>query len=355
MPELRTVRWQWIFADEAHKIKNRTTKRFKAFQQLESHRIVLVTASPFSNNPAEVWALLKVCRPDWFGSYWRFYELFVDYTVHFKGFREVRGMRNPDLLAYTLAGFMLRRYKTDVGVHLPPKTHTTMPLRLLDRQIELYNQMAQEMLMLLESGEELEATTIVAQITRLRQVVSGTATLEDTDVSCKLDAILDILAERPDSKVVVFAQFRATVKALTNRLLHFGIPSVSFMGGVPPHEVATIVEAFQTDPTLRVLISTTGAGGESHTFTAADTVIFVEQHWNPDRQLQAEDRIHRIGQTKPVQIIKLHCPQTIDDTVVAILERKLAMTDKVLRHVILRDLTSFMKLYGGAVAISEQR
>lgn len=346
MPVLESIQWQWLMADEAHKVKNRETQRFKAIKKLRTNRLVLVTASPRSNHAAELWTLLNLCRPDWFTSYWRFYELFVDYTKHWMGYRQVQGDRNPDLLAYVLSGFMRRCYKEDVGQWLPAKTHTRLPLQLTPRQQVMYSQMAKEMLVQLESGEELEAMVVVAQITRLRQITSGSSTLEDTDHSCKLDAVMALIAERLDRKTVVFTQFRPTVDALMDRLVDAKIEASSLMGGMNTKSVAHIVAEFQDNPRPRVLVATTGAGGESHTLTAADTVIFVEQHWNPERQAQAEDRVHRIGQANPVQIITLYCPGTIDDVVENTNLRKLSMSDKVLHHAILADLQAFLSLYG---------
>jgi SNF2 family DNA or RNA helicase len=90
----------------------------------------------------------------------------------------------------------------------------------------------------------------------------------------------------------------------------------------------------------RVLVCTLQAGGVGLNLTGASTAIFIEKHWNPVTQVQAEDRIHRIGQTEKVHIISLVCPGTVDDLVERILTQKIKMVDAVLQEAFIDALCS---------------
>jgi len=146
------------------------------------------------------------------------------------------------------------------------------------------------------------------------------------------------MAQDMDESLVVFTQFRPTVKALCARLARANVPYVHIMGGMPSEFVATQVRAFQEGTGRRVFVATMQAGGVGLTLHAARTLIFVGKHYNPARQEQAADRIHRIGQRNAVQIIGLHCPGTVDDLVERILQRKLAMTAEVLQPALIQHL-----------------
>lgn len=337
MPELQHGGWKWIVADEAHRVKNRKTKTWQAFKKLNAPRVILMTATPFANNASEVWTLLNYVRPDEYSSFWRFYDMYVHWKTSYLGFKQVLGVRNPKLLQRELAPYMLRRLKVDVAADLPEKIHTTIPLGLTPRQRSLYRDLRQEAIALLESGVELTVVNAISLMTRLRQIVSTTATLEATDHSTKLDAAVELIQDLAPEKVVVFAQFRNTVDALCARLDRAKVSNLKMMGGMGAEHVDSVVKGFQEED-ARVLVATMATGGEGLTLTAANTLMFIEKHYNPARQLQAEDRIHRIGQTKTCNIISLHCNRTVDDTVARILSRKEEDFNKVLVEQLIEDL-----------------
>jgi len=341
MPQLRDVIWDWIVCDEAHRVKNRKTQVFGALNRLKSSRMALLTGTPLANHPAELWTLLHLVEPGKYTSYWRFFEMYVDYQVDFWGHRDIRGVRYPKLLRRELAPRMLRRSKEQCLPQLPAKAYKTIPLILSGRQELMYKGMAREMLVELEGGEVLEAPSVIAMITRLRQITSTTATIDETDHSAKLEAVMDIVNDFGE-KVVVFAQFRNTVSALCRRLIRAGIPYSLVWGGMTPESVSEQVRNFQ-DGDSRVFVGTTEAGGVGLTLTAARTLVFIDKHWNPARQAQAEDRIHRIGQDNAVQIISLHCKGTVDDLVEDVLQKKLRMTAEILQPELVKHLKEVVK------------
>ena len=351
---LGSIYWDWIIVDEGHRfLANRKTITFNAVKRLKRRRIVILTGTPYGNNPAEIWTLLNLIEPKRYTSYWRFFELYVDYFEDDYVGRKITGIRNADLLRRELAPRMAMRKKADVGINLPSKDHQEIPLTMEEKQLRLYVKMAREGLITLETpedaDEDAEETTITADttlavMTRLRQIVSTPATLGFADNSIKLDAAMDIIQGTKEG-VVVFAMFRATVEALYERLTRIGIPALCLMGGVQTEDLAK-AEKGLLNGTIRVVIGTISFAGIGLNLNGASIVIFVDKHFNPNWQHQAEDRVHRIGQTKDVLVLALYCPGTIDDLVNAILERKISMQEPILRQRLIEELDGFITRYG---------
>ncbi len=353
-PNLSSTLWDWIIVDEGHRfLANRKTITFNAVKRLKRRRIVILTGTPYGNDPAEIWTLLNLIEPKRYTSYWRFFELYVDYFEDDDVGRKITGIRNADLLRRELAPRMAMRKKADVGIDLPSKEHQEIPLKMEERQLRLYVKMAREGRLILETqgevGEDAEETAVYAStplaiMTRLRQILSTPATLGFADTSIKLDAAMDII-QGTDEGVVVFAMFRATVDALYERLQRVGIPALCLMGGVQTEDLAK-AEKGLLDGTIRVVIGTISFAGIGLNLNGASIVIFVDKHFNPNWQHQAEDRVHRIGQTKDVLVLALYCPGTIDDLVNAILERKIGMQEPILRQRLIEELDGFIARYG---------
>jgi SNF2 family DNA or RNA helicase len=340
---LQLYLFDWIIADEAHRIKNRETKAFKALESLHSRGMILATATPMGNEPGELWAPLHIADPDNFTSYWRFYSMYTDVetTKSWKSggreFKKVTGIKNSIALRKDLAPRMIRHLKKDVLTQLPPKTYKTIPVDMTHEQYRMYVEMALDGITLLTDGSSLESMHAMTTMLRLRQILSTTYTLDSTDSSGKLDAVMDIVADSGE-KLLVFCQFRRTVEALQQRLKKAGVGFITVWGGMDTEEVAQCVKDFQSRSDVQVALATIQAGGVGLTLTAAHTAVFVEKHYNPAYQEQAEDRIHRITQSKQVDIITINVPQSVDDLVEQILQRKVAMTEEALRPILLAHL-----------------
>jgi len=330
--------WDWMICDEAHRIKNRRTRTYAAISHLMFTGLILATGTPMSNEPGELWSLLHLMSPSEFPAYWRFYEMYTNYRINFFGGKEVLGVKNSKLLRRELAPRMLRRTKKEFLPQLPDKTYKTVPVLMTHKQLKMYKQMVKESIVQLESGETLDAVGAIVVIMRLQQILSTTATLDEFDSSGKLDAACELIADAAEeTKIVVFTKFRKTVEALSRRLDKGNIKHVTIMGGMRGG-VTPVVEELQTNDEVRVAVCTLQAAGEGLTMTAATKVIFLEKHYNPSTQQQAEDRVHRITQEKAVQIISVVCEGTVDDFVQGILDRKSQMTHKVMGTELLEHL-----------------
>ena len=344
MPELQSGGWNWILADEAHRAKNRKTALWKAFSRIRTNRLVLITGTPFSNSPDELWALLHLLHPKQWASYWRFYEMYTAYELSWNGkFRVPLGVKNEKYLVRDLAPVMIQRTKKACLPQLPAKLYTTIPVSLTKTQKVMYRDMARFYIAELADGDELIALNAISRLLRLRQIVSTTATIDQTDSSGKLDAIVDLITDAPrGTPYVVFSEFRATVAALEERLRQKKILCAKLWGGMSQEDIGDIVSRFQSGEGIDVLLATASTGGVGLTLTRAQTIIFVEKHYNPARQTQAEDRIHRIGQQGQCHIISTLCPGTVDDLVEKILTRKSKMSAAVLQQELLQNLRGYL-------------
>jgi SNF2 family DNA or RNA helicase len=342
MPILAQVPWDWIIADEAHAIKNPSTKTHRAFNKLEAERKILVTATPGSNNPGELWALLHAVQPKFYPNYQMFRDIYVE-EIHVGRGRKVVDVRYKELLERELVVPMIRRLKSEVEVELPEKTFQRIPLNLTEDQVRLYKQMAVELAMEIDGGVILKAPNAAAKIVRLREIVSGLATLPGgRDISAKLDVAVDIIMDRQPRSTVVFSVFRQTVFALAARLQAQGIECSILVGGMKPDLIELAKQDFQSGKT-QVFIATIRAGGVGLTLTAADMLLFIERDWNPAMQDQAVDRIHRLGQKNACLIADLYVAHTVDALVDMNLENKLSMQEGIITREIRKSVADSLK------------
>ncbi len=137
---------------------------------------------------------------------------------------------------------------------------------------------------------------------------------------------------RSASKCLIFAQFTQSLDIVEQYLFEPHMPSLQYLrldGRVPTNSRQSIVERFNNDDNIKVLLLTTKVGGLGLNLTGADTVILLEPDWNPFIDIQAQDRAHRIGQTKAVNIYRLITSDTIEEKMMELQRRKKAISDAV--------------------------
>jgi SNF2 family DNA or RNA helicase len=255
----------------------------------------------------------------------------------------------------------IRRIKSVVLPQLPQKIYSTRyakmetPAGSKTKQGVAYDSMRKEMLAALDTGV-LMASSPLVQATRLCQFASAygelvsTGELDDmgvpktglmlSDPSCKADALEEILLEVGDEQVVVFAESKQLINLCYNRLVAetgkkdgpmFGWKLGLITGDVPDYQRAENVRLFQAGE-MKVLLLTLAAGGEGLTLTAASTAVFLQRSFNAVQNVQAEDRIHRIGQdADSVTIIDVITEGTIEERVRDVLMTKAGMLEEIAR------------------------
>jgi len=290
--------------DEAHYLKTRGTKRTAAVLKAgAASRCVykwFLTGTPVLNRPVELYPILKSTAPEVIAPYDTYDEFTRRFcNAFFDGFQMVvKGSSNEADLAARLTSrdnpshqpFMLRRLKKDVLKELPDKIYQILAIpaksadirKAIEKELTWSHEDAKHQVFSQEGGE----------IARLRHALALS----------KLDAAAEHLENLllESQKIVVFAYHRDVIQQLAGRLV--GYNPVVITGETPAVQRQRNVDAFQSDPQIRLFIGQIQAAGTGLTLTASSNVVFVESSWVPGEIDQATDRCHRIGQKESVLV-----------------------------------------------------
>ncbi|MHA6626906.1 DEAD/DEAH box helicase [Pseudonocardia sichuanensis] len=365
---LLALRARTVVADEVHKIKGQATEQSRAVRRLagKARGFIGLSGTPITHHPGDLWPALMSLEPGAWPSRERWVARYC-WTVQGDYAATVLGLRDdaePEFRT-ALLGRHRRVAKADVLAELPPKVYSVRTVELPTEWRKAYDSLESQMLAELPDGTELSVMGVLAQLTRLAQLSSAAADIETTTEtvdegglvyekthqhvhlkapSWKVDALLEVTAERPGEQVVAFAPSRQLIvlagKAATDAGLRVGY----VMGGQTAAERTGYIDAFQRGE-LDLICVTTGAGGVGLTLTAARTAVFLQRPWSLVEALQSEDRLHRIGAERheSIEVIDIVARKTIDSRVRSILrERAGQLADLV------QDPRIVAELLGGA-------
>lgn len=333
---LRQHRFSLVVLDEAQMVKNHATLAAKTLRLLDASRFLPVTGTPLENHLSELWTHLSLAVPSLMPELKQFRSIYELPITHGSA---------PDRLANLkrmIAPFILRRTKNQVAAELPPKTETIEWVELPDSTRRLYEVMrAAQRASALEAVRSMTAgqaqVLILTALMRLRQVCCDARLCADAlptghrlpPETPKLDALVSLLQKglEDERRILVFTSFAEMVHLIANRLIREGIPYTAMTGQT--RDRASVLDAFRRGD-ANVLVMTTQTGGVGLNLTEADTVVHYDPWWNPAREAQATDRVHRIGQDKPVFVHKLVCAQTIEDRIVVAQQAKSQLARSIL-------------------------
>lgn len=348
--DLIKVEFDTIVIDEAHNVKDIKSIAYRGVKRLISEGeipfIVPMTGSPILNKPQELFSLLTLVDP---GSFWNERHFLDDYC--YQDPDSGKWSFRPgglDSLAKRITPQFLRRTKEQAGIELPPKTITVHEIeideQLYPEQARCRNEMRKWGSIILDAdeGKSISATAIIAMYTRLRQIETWPDGIKVTDpktkeivlqINCnesqKLDEVISVknvndpdglLPELvADERVVVFSQFKEPLHEIQHRCETVGIRSI-ILDGDTPHNIREEIRIDfdnrttpdRTHAKYDVVLCNYKVGGIGLNFTAATQMIILDEEWNPGKRDQAYDRIHRIGQDKPVTIHVLRCKNAVN-------------------------------------------
>jgi superfamily II DNA or RNA helicase len=334
---LRKARWRGVVLDEAQNVKNADSKQAQAVRALNASYRVALTGTPIENHVGDLWSLMDFLNPGLLGTQAAFRR---DFLIPI----EVLANADAEARLQRMSGpFVLRRLKSDPAIiaDLPKKLETRVFCQLTKEQASLYAAVLREAEPSLEEAEGIERRgLILATITKLKQVCNHPANLLHDNSrlegrSGKLARLAEMLdevhAERDHA--LVFTQFTEMATLLRRYLQETTGREVLYLhGGLAKRQRDLLVERFQTaDDAPSVLILSLRAGGTGLNLTRANHVFHFDRWWNPAVENQASDRAYRIGQTKNVHVHRLVCAGTIEDKIDALLERKRATAQRLVR------------------------
>lgn len=317
-----TVQGLFLVCDEAHYLKNWTSQRSQAVLhglKGRTYRRIFLTGTPIPNYPHELFPLLHSCDRATWPSATSFVERYCDQELkRIRGgyHKIIVGGQNLDELRERIRESCFYRITKEDCLDLPPKLRSNILIPLDPKGARV----AKESLELLGSEDEL---TNLLSSENLATVRRGLALAKVPGSAHYLTTITDPESPAPVKKLVVFGIHTEALTKLSQLLNLRGISNELVTGSTPMSQRQAIVEEFQSPAgTLQAIVGNIQALGTGHTLTASDTVVFLEQSFTPGENAQAEDRIHRIGQTKNCNIITLCAAGSYDERVSEILNTK---------------------------------
>ncbi|MBW2660313.1 MAG: DEAD/DEAH box helicase, partial [Deltaproteobacteria bacterium] len=311
------VKWQTVILDEAQAIKNMQTKRSKAAMALQAEFRLITTGTPVENHLGELWTLFNFLNPGLLGSFKKFNEKFavpIERDQDTEARNQLRKLIRP---------FILRRLKSDVLQELPPKTEITLEVEMSSDELLLYEAQRLKALENIDAhgdeGAGQKHLRILAEIMKLRRLCCNPSlVLPDCKIaSSKLKVFGDTLRELRSNnhKALVFSQFVGHLQIIRHYLDTENVSYQYLDGSTSIKNRKKRIADFQNGLGDVFLISLK-AGGAGLNLTAADYVIHMDPWWNPAVEDQASDRVHRIGQERPVTVYRLVVKNSIEEQIV---------------------------------------
>jgi SWI/SNF-related matrix-associated actin-dependent regulator 1 of chromatin subfamily A len=299
-----------MIIDEAHYIMNKGKQRTEITLKIgkEIDKIIALTGTPFMSRPIEIFNIANLLNPEIFDSKWRFAERYCDlnndgYGWKFDGCNNDNTKELHDLLTSTI---MIRRLKKDVLKELPPRQVSVVPLEI--DNIEEYRKAEEEIL----NNFSENMSSFMVQCEYLKGIAMA------GKFNQVIQRIKDFF-EYSDEKLVIMAHH---LEVIGNIYKLFDGLAVRFTGEENVQQKQDAIDRFQNDRSVRLFIGGIKAANMGITLTAASKMEVIEFLWTPGIHDQAGDRIHRIGQTQPVNIYYPIADGTIEVDLAKMLDEK---------------------------------
>jgi len=320
--------WTTIICDEVHLggLLNKKTQKFKTLKSMVCENLFLMTATPIRSGPQDMWSLLHLLYPKVYNSYWAWVNKYCVVVDGLFGKEIQPKPKHPLKFKEMLNKHMVRNLKKDVLTQLPSKTRQVLPLEMTVKQRKAYNDLLHEMMIENDNDELIITVGVLAQLLRLRQILCCPKMIGIDDNGAAINALIEhYLPIEFDSKnaVVIATPFRQAVPYIAEAI-QAAFPDVvieQIHGGIK-ETAQEVAGRFQSIPTHKKVIIYTIKSGASWTATDANVGYFLGYEWTCIDNEQAEDRIHRIGQSKPVRINYILHPDTVDNLVLDKLDNK---------------------------------
>jgi SNF2 family DNA or RNA helicase len=306
--EFKQIFWGVVVADEAHFVKNRKALRTKALWEVTpklAGRIGL-TATPWGKDVSELWSQLRWMCPDCpeYRSYWKFFNQFVDYRDTWAGYREIKGIKNADILATLMSGFGLRRTKNEVRADMPQLIYTTVPLFLESGQKALYQKAKKEVKTWL--GDNL--VTIKNALTRMNylwKIISCPWIFSPME-GVKMEWLRE-WAEGFNKPAVILTHYKESAHAVARVF-----DTVAITGDMPQEARDEVVKDWKAG-NQQFLVGTVHTMGTGLNLQEAYALVFYDMIADVTLTEQAMHRVNRIDSDHGAQIITLKVEGSVDE------------------------------------------
>ncbi|KAI9912264.1 hypothetical protein PsorP6_008845 [Peronosclerospora sorghi] len=336
--------WRYLVIDEAHRIKNESSQFSTVVRMLDTEHRLLLTGTPLQNNLHELWALLNFLLPDVFASSQEFddwFNLDVDDDEAKK--------QMISQLHKILRPFMLRRLKADVEKSLPPKKETLLFVGMSEMQKVLYKSLLlRDMNTIMGGSAGVSKSALQNIVMQLRKCCGhpylfegqedrsldplGEHVVENCGKMVLLDKLLKKLKQR-GSRVLIFTQMTRVLDIMEDfcRMRQYEYCRIDGQTSYEDRE-SSIEEYNRPNSSKFLFLLSTRAGGLGINLYTADVVILYDSDWNPQADLQAQDRAHRIGQKKEVNVYRLVTTDSVEEKIIERAQQKLKLDAMVVQQ-----------------------
>lgn len=338
---LSRFKFEYVIIDEAHRIKNDKAKFSLIVRQFTSNHRLLLTGTPLQNNLHELWSLLNFLMPNKFPDSEEF-----DKKFNLDSANQEEQLKIVKQIHILLRPYVLRRLKSEIEFKLPPKKEIYLYVGLSELQKEMYKKILSKNIDVVNgvSKDRIQLLNILMQLKKVcnhpylfPKVEQGPPFIDGehlVDNSMKLK-ILDVLLKKihqEGNKVLIFSQMTTLLNILDDYCRYRGFRYVRIDGQTSSEDRDTRIEDFQSPTSDKwIFLISTRAGGLGINLHAANIVILYDSDWNPQVDLQAIDRAHRIGQTKPVTVYRFVCEGTVEEKIVERAAKKLKIDQLIIQ------------------------
>ena len=350
---LSKIEWLYMIIDEGHRMKNAQSKLVHTLSTYYSTRYRLIlTGTPLQNNLPELWALLNFVLPKIFHSSRSFDEWF---NAPFANTGERLELNEEEMLLIirrlhkVLRPFLLRRLKKDVESELPDKIERVIKCPMSSLQLKLYTLVKEKTLMPATGSAGAGIRRFNNTIMQLRKICNHPFVFDEVEqqlnpsritndlifrVAGKFELLKRILGKLrvTGHRVLIFFQMTTVMNVMEDFLNAEQFPFMRLDGSTKAEDRSAMLKVFNApDSPYFIFLLSTRAGGLGLNLQSADTVIIFDSDWNPHQDLQAQDRAHRIGQTKEVRIFRLVTNNSVEEVILARAQYKLNLDGKVIQ------------------------
>eukprot|EP00891_Asterochloris_glomerata_P009348 jgi/Astpho2/9348/e_gw1.00142.54.1_t len=357
---LQKYPWTYIAVDEGHRLKNFNCRLLRELRCFSASNKLLLSGTPLQNNLSELWSLLNFLLPDVFNNLANFESWFDFSSVgEAAGNKEIAAKEQRDKVVTKLHAilrpFLLRRVKSDVETDLPAKKEIILYAGMTDVQRKLHSELREKTLADAMASMSKKQGGGAGNVGKLNNVLmqmrkvcnhpdlitgafDGSTTYPSRQEMRQqggkfqlLDKLL-VKLHKKGHRVLVFSQMTKMLDLLDSYLDQEGHRVCRIDGGTSWQQRQEAMRAFNEDRDVFCFLLSTRAGGLGINLTSADTVIIYDSDWNPHQDMQAMDRAHRIGQTKPVLVFRLATGQSVEGRLLKRANSKLMLEKLVIKQ-----------------------
>eukprot|EP00958_Prasinococcus_capsulatus_P014249 scaffold1500_cov398-Prasinococcus_capsulatus_cf.AAC.22 len=337
------VKWNFLMVDEAHCLKNYDSTLYHTLQDLQARNRLLVTGTPLQNNLKEFWSLLHFLHP-----------LKFDDLKDFETKFDSQDPETVEALQKTLQPYLLRRKVKDVERSLPPKTERLLRVEMSPMQKEIYRMILERNVHELNKGVKgSKQTSLLNIVVELKkccnhpflfesfnetygQTLLGDSVVDNYISVCGKMRLLDQLLgrlKRDGHRVLIFSQMVRMLNIISEYLKLRGYQHQRLDGSTKGDTRQQAMDHFNApDSTDFCFLLSTRAGGLGINLYTANTVIIFDSDWNPQNDLQAMARAHRIGQKDSVNVYRLVTSNSVEEDILERAKRKMVLDQVVIQH-----------------------